>query len=111
MMAIPEYESRFAQRLVPWRRVLWIAAILALLGPTVLVLGLQQAMGIALPFAFELVFLGLTFAIWAMGLLMATSWLHPARAGWPLARWLDRLLLGFWLASPLAFLVILAWRP
>jgi len=111
MMAIREYEGRFVQRLVPWRRVLWITAILALLVPTALVLGLQEAMGVALPFAFELVFLGLTFVIWAVGLLMATSWLHAARAGRSWVRSLDRLFLVFWLASPLAFLVILAWHP
>ena len=67
MMPIREYERGFVQHLIPWRRVLWMTAILALLVPTVLVLGLQEAMGVALPSAFELVLLGLTLAIWAMG--------------------------------------------
>ena len=90
MMPIREFESWFAQQLVPWRRVLWMTAILALFVPTALVLGLQEAVGVALPFAFEIVVLGLTFAIWASGLLMLTSWLHPARVRGSLERLLDR---------------------
>ena len=81
MMPIREFESWFAQQLVPWRRVLWMTAILALFVPTALVLGLHEAVGVALPFAFEIVVLGLTFAIWASGLLMLTSWLHQAARG------------------------------
>jgi hypothetical protein len=111
MMPIRYYEDRFVQRLVPRRRVLWITAILAFLVPTVLALGLQEAKGVALSFSFELVFLGLILAIWAMGLLMAASWLHAARIGRPLALWLDRFFLVVWLTSPLAFLVILTCRP
>jgi len=117
-MQIRYQEERLVQQLAPWRRALQITAVLALLVPAGLVLGAQEGIGVALPFGFGIVFAGLTLAIWAMGLLMASSWFRSAEApngkrGWLLARaerWFDRLFLVLWFLSPLAFVVI-AWRP